>query len=178
MLYPNCAPAWKYVAIPLGSSSAAPVMRPGPSCFTRGSSAMLLSNLTIAVLQKRTMSPTRRRRWRSKHQVGANRIVRAFCASRIRRDGASEGPKALSTPMCGCRWRGTYYHSDNYSRRTTCATHNGRDDRPVPRSCKGKNAERQTRPMAGRVSALAYGRSLGLGHLGDDVVRDVSRHGL
>src|SRR6202048_1615700 len=59
MLYPNCAPAWEYVAIPLGSSSAAPVMRPGPNCFTRGSSAMLLSSLTIAVLQKRTISPTR-----------------------------------------------------------------------------------------------------------------------
>ena len=27
---PNCAPACEYVAMPLGSSSAAPVMRPGP----------------------------------------------------------------------------------------------------------------------------------------------------
>jgi hypothetical protein len=29
--YPNCAPACEYVAIPLGSSSAAPVISPGPS---------------------------------------------------------------------------------------------------------------------------------------------------
>ena len=28
---PNCAPTWEYVAIPLGSSSAAPVTGPGPS---------------------------------------------------------------------------------------------------------------------------------------------------
>ena len=28
---PNCAPACEYVAMPLGSSSAAPVMAPGPS---------------------------------------------------------------------------------------------------------------------------------------------------
>ena len=28
---PNCAPIWLCVAIPLGSSSAAPVTRPGPS---------------------------------------------------------------------------------------------------------------------------------------------------
>src|SRR6478672_9275051 len=27
---PNCAPACEYVAMPLGSSSAAPVIRPGP----------------------------------------------------------------------------------------------------------------------------------------------------
>src|ERR1700722_1713973 len=39
--------------MPLGSSSAAPVMRPGPNCLTRGSSVMLLSSLTIALLQKR-----------------------------------------------------------------------------------------------------------------------------
>src|SRR5512138_2377570 len=32
---PNCAPAWEYVAMPLGSSSAAPVIRPGPSCRRR-----------------------------------------------------------------------------------------------------------------------------------------------
>lgn len=29
--YPNCAPAWEYVAIPLGSSSDAPVIKPSPS---------------------------------------------------------------------------------------------------------------------------------------------------
>src|SRR5437764_456300 len=29
-LVPNCAPAIEYVAMPEGSSSAAPVMRPGP----------------------------------------------------------------------------------------------------------------------------------------------------
>ncbi len=28
---PNCAPAWEYVAMPEGSSSDAPVIRPGPS---------------------------------------------------------------------------------------------------------------------------------------------------
>src|ERR1700733_7980418 len=28
---PNCAPTWEYVAMPLGSSSEAPVIRPGPS---------------------------------------------------------------------------------------------------------------------------------------------------
>ena len=27
---PNCAPIWEFVAIPLASSSAAPVIRPGP----------------------------------------------------------------------------------------------------------------------------------------------------
>src|ERR1019366_844739 len=32
---PNCAPAWEYVAIPLGSSSDAPVMRPGPRTLRR-----------------------------------------------------------------------------------------------------------------------------------------------
>ena len=32
---PNCAPAYAYVAIPDGSSSAAPVMSPGPSCFSQ-----------------------------------------------------------------------------------------------------------------------------------------------
>src|SRR5690349_15951527 len=31
MLRPNCAPACEYVAMPLGSSSAAPVIKPGPS---------------------------------------------------------------------------------------------------------------------------------------------------
>ena len=32
-LVPSCAPATEYVAIPEGSSSAAPVMMPGPSDF-------------------------------------------------------------------------------------------------------------------------------------------------
>src|SRR5512144_3056473 len=32
---PNCAPAWEYVAMPLGSSSAAPVVRPGPRALKR-----------------------------------------------------------------------------------------------------------------------------------------------
>src|SRR3954466_1769659 len=32
---PYCAPACEYVAMPLGSSSAAPVMRPGPSRLVR-----------------------------------------------------------------------------------------------------------------------------------------------
>src|ERR1700740_2348526 len=30
---PNCAPTLEYVAIPLGSSSAAPVTNPGPKIF-------------------------------------------------------------------------------------------------------------------------------------------------
>jgi hypothetical protein len=35
---PNCTPIWEYVAIPLGSSSAAPVIKPGPSfCHTDSS---------------------------------------------------------------------------------------------------------------------------------------------
>ena len=34
-LVPSCAPAMEYVAIPEGSSSAAPVMRPGPSAERR-----------------------------------------------------------------------------------------------------------------------------------------------
>src|SRR5450830_923033 len=35
MFKPNCAPACEYVAIPLGSSSAAPVIKPGPSFFNK-----------------------------------------------------------------------------------------------------------------------------------------------
>ena len=31
MSRPNCAPAWEYVAMPLGSSSATPVISPGPT---------------------------------------------------------------------------------------------------------------------------------------------------
>jgi hypothetical protein len=31
MFRPNCAPAWEYVAMPLGSSSATPVINPGPT---------------------------------------------------------------------------------------------------------------------------------------------------
>src|ERR1700719_5360847 len=100
MLKPNCAPAWEYVAIPLGSSSAAPVMSPGPNCFTRGSSAMLLSSLTIATLQNGLKSHAGRRRW-IEGSLGANRIVRAICASRMRRDGASEGLKRYRRQYAG-----------------------------------------------------------------------------
>ena len=32
---PNWAPTWEYVAIPLGSSSEAPVIRPGPNLFSK-----------------------------------------------------------------------------------------------------------------------------------------------
>src|SRR5882672_2506371 len=193
MLYPNCAPAWEYVAIPLGSSSAAPVMRPGPNCFTRGFSVMLLSSLTIAVLQKRTLSPTLRRgRWRSEDQnrrepdrSGHLRLPH----SAGRRFG---GPKALSTPMRGCRSRGTHYHSYIYSRgRPVQRITGGTIDRRRG-GVKEKITGRQTRPSAEtrfrrcllsqnrrglRRAALAYGCSLGLCHLGDDVVRDLSRHG-
>src|SRR5712692_10007503 len=35
MPYPNCAPTWEYVAMPLGSSSEAPVISPGPSFSIR-----------------------------------------------------------------------------------------------------------------------------------------------
>src|SRR5713226_1525793 len=35
MPYPNCAPTWEYVAMPLGSSSEAPVISPGPSFSMR-----------------------------------------------------------------------------------------------------------------------------------------------
>src|ERR1700730_1589114 len=91
-------------------------MSPGPNCFTRGSSVMLLSSLTIAILQKRNES-----------HVGAKAAViggsntagtealRAIFAFRMRRDGASEEPKALSTPMRGCRSGGTHHHSYIYS---------------------------------------------------------------
>src|ERR1019366_7727085 len=39
-LKPNCAPPCEYVAMPLGSSSAAPVIRPGPSFPHHGSSRL------------------------------------------------------------------------------------------------------------------------------------------
>src|SRR5450631_1846763 len=45
---PNCAPACEYVAMPDGSSSAAPVIRPGPSC--RAQSRIVLF---IALLHRR-----------------------------------------------------------------------------------------------------------------------------
>src|SRR5712691_1941226 len=35
MPYPNCAPTWEYVAMPLGSLSEAPVISPGPSFSIR-----------------------------------------------------------------------------------------------------------------------------------------------
>src|SRR5271168_820443 len=41
--------------MPLGSSSAAPVIRPGPSCFTRGSSVRLFISFTIAYLRGEPM---------------------------------------------------------------------------------------------------------------------------
>src|SRR5713101_9118863 len=44
-------------------------MRPGPNCFTRGSSVMLLSSLTIAILQKRKGSHVGRRRRKSEDQI-------------------------------------------------------------------------------------------------------------
>src|SRR5450631_2379769 len=42
---PNCAPACEYVAMPDGSSSAAPVIRPGPSCRAQSRSLLFISLL-------------------------------------------------------------------------------------------------------------------------------------
>jgi hypothetical protein len=45
--YPNCAPACEYVAIPLGSSSEAPVIRPGHR--TRATAVWSFDDSAVAI---------------------------------------------------------------------------------------------------------------------------------
>src|ERR1700704_1396565 len=66
--------------MPLGSSSAAPVMRPGPNCLTLGFSAMLFSNLTIAALEKRP-GPASVIGWNSKDHWARTESGRAIAPS-------------------------------------------------------------------------------------------------
>jgi len=49
MAYPNCAPAIEYVATPLGSSSAAPVIKPGPIFFKYLSTLLLNPPIIIII---------------------------------------------------------------------------------------------------------------------------------
>src|SRR5947207_11417793 len=55
--YPNDAPATAYVAIPLGSSSEAPVTRPGPSFFRNEASTAAI--LPVHLLDRRGTTPAR-----------------------------------------------------------------------------------------------------------------------
>src|SRR5512141_2184393 len=53
---PNCAPVLEYVAIPEGSSSAAPVMTPGPSAAAMRRSAETFGGFEGADISRRVVS--------------------------------------------------------------------------------------------------------------------------
>src|SRR6202790_3024597 len=162
--------------MPLGSSSAAPVMSPGPNCLTRGLSAMLLSRLTIAILQNRTWSPMWEKGWKSEDQDrrepnGSSPLRLPHSAGR--RFG---GSKALSSQSAGAAHAAltttyTTTHKDDLCH------HNFREDRPASPMCKAIYSGKANAP-AWRGRPLAHGRSLGLGHFGDYLVRDIARHRL
>src|SRR5664279_5540647 len=135
--------------MPLGSSSAAPVMRPGPNCLTRGSSVMLFSSLTIAMLQQCTWSPEREQRWKSEDQDrrkledrSSHLRLSAFGRTALRgmdlkrhRAKAGAAHAALTTTY-------TTTHKDDLFHQ------NSRDDRPEPCMCKAINGERPNAEMA------------------------------
>src|ERR1700722_20937190 len=79
--------------MPLGSSSAAPVMRPGPNCFTREFSVMLLSRLTIAILQKRTTARAKEGVENGGSEPARAGFLEPFAPSAIGGGGGSEGLK-------------------------------------------------------------------------------------
>src|ERR1700680_5126282 len=66
---PNCAPTCEYVAIPLGSSSEAPVIRPGPNL--RNSCAMVSFLGSAVSVKAATFSA-----WFIREPFGENRISR------------------------------------------------------------------------------------------------------
>src|ERR1700722_7199360 len=84
--------------MPLGSSSAAPVMRPGPNCFTREFSVMLLSRLTIAILQKRTTARAKEGVENGGSEPARAGFLEPFGPSATGGGGASEGLKVYQRP--------------------------------------------------------------------------------
>src|SRR5216683_8208586 len=117
-------------------------MRPGPNCFTRGSSVMLLSSLTIAILQKRKESHVGRRRRKSEDQIRRERVVRAICAFRIRRDGASGDLKRYRRQCAGAARAALTTTTRTSTHKDDLCNLNLREDRPVPRRCKGKSSRK------------------------------------
>src|SRR5262245_59861591 len=63
ILVPNAAPTCEYVAIPLGSSSEAPVIRPGPRTDQKPLRGALRGARCTAIRWASTWRVGRRRRW-------------------------------------------------------------------------------------------------------------------
>src|SRR5271165_1033789 len=168
--------------MPLGSSSAAPVMRPGPNSLTRGFSVMLLSSLTIALLQK--WNGSRAEEGGESQDQDGHELKGCSCHLRLPRAAERRfgGPKASSGHSAGAADAAL-----TASRTTTHAVNlcdlNCREDRLARRRCKGKyGAMRRVARARGRrpssiEGVLAYGGSLRLRHFGDDLVRNIARHG-
>src|ERR1700686_5773593 len=158
--------------MPLGSSSAAPVRSPGPNCLARGLSAMLLSRLTIAILQNRTWSPMWEKGWwKSEDQDG--REPNGSSPLRLPHSAGRRfgGPKPLSSQSAGAAHAAltttyTTTHKDDLCH------HNFPEDRPALPMCKAIYSGQENAPAWRDAFPLAHGGSLGLGHLGDHLVRD------
>ena len=150
--------------MPLGSSSAAPVMRPGPNCFTRGSSAMLLIRLTMARHQKAAKFQKRIRSPEGEGvEIGGSRPARSaifgpFAPSAL-------GRTALRGNLRRHRVKARVLRAQHRSphvqllTRTACVTDDGRDDRPALQQCKEINDEKAK--SHGRKSELARRASRG-----------------
>src|SRR5436190_8527454 len=86
MAKPNCAPTCEYVATPLGSSSAAPVIRPGPRRVSRFSDCGVFGDANPTFIAEDSDIPSLLNEWGEREKCdrfarSANRTEKPVLAS-------------------------------------------------------------------------------------------------